>query len=592
MRTYLPCHVRFSVLMVLLISVVVPVLLPAAGPQQQVSASSDGPLSIPGSEVIIRAIPNTGEGFFVPPPPPEMRLSPNAPEAATINVTYVNFPAGAQTTFQYAVNIWAGLLDSPVTINILAMWTSLDPDILGSAGTMSLNRDFPGAPAANTWFPDALTDKRTCSSYGGMPYDIVANFNSDVTAWYFGIDGVVPGDQWDFATVALREIGHGLGFASSFTTVNSAVGRWDDVSVPGTPEIYTRFAREGLGTSIISYTSPSLALATALQGRVEGVFWTGQFATAGNGGVSPTLHSPNHWDPLASFSYFDQDMYDMELMRPELPQGVAIHNPGARTLGVLRDIGWGDELVIQSFGYATNGVVEWVQLRNNASVSVNLGDYAIGDEEDQGTAGEGMFMLPNVDLAPSTLFTMRVRNDGDWTTAYPGDPNPTYCWNCTSGYTNLTNYSLWGGTTGNLDNSGDEIVLLRTNGGTTDPDGTIDDFITDAMCYGSGQTYVDTDGGGSLNNRDKTIFTNGTCLSLLASGSFQRSSTVETCVPSTALMDNPTAVSVESIDATALTADQQGSISLWALSVTAVLLLAGGLIVFRSRLDRVASSKR
>jgi hypothetical protein len=104
MRTNFPCHVRFSVLIILLISVVVPVLLPA-GPQQQVSASSDGPLSIPGSEVIIRAIPNTGEGFFVPPPPPEMRLSPNAPEAATINVTYINFPSGAQTAFQYAVNI-------------------------------------------------------------------------------------------------------------------------------------------------------------------------------------------------------------------------------------------------------------------------------------------------------------------------------------------------------------------------------------------------------------------------------------------------------------------------------------------------------
>ena len=289
----------------------------------------------------------------------------------------------------------------------------------------------------------------------------------------------------------------------------------------------------------------------------------------------------------SSFSHFDQTTYATELMKPALPNGVAIHSPGTRTLGVLRDIGWGDELVIQAYGYNTTGVVEWVQLRNNASVSVNLSDYAIGDEERQGAAGEGMFMLPNVDLAPGALFTMRVRSDGTWATAYPSDPNPTYCWNCTSGYTNLTNYSLWGGTSGDLDNAGDEIVLLRTNGGTADVDGTLDDFIIDAMCYGSGQTYVDLDGSGSLNNRDKTIFTDGTCLSLLASGSFQRSSTVEACVPSTALVNNPTAVSVESIQR--LCDDGPSAtdrLRVWLLSVAALLVLVGGFVVLRTRSTR------
>lgn len=593
MRTHVPRHVRFSILISLFIAAAVPVFLAVASPQQQVSASNDGPRSIPGFPVIVRGIPNTGKGFFIPPPAPKMRISPNAPKAASFNITYSsNFPTEARTAFQYAVNIWAGLLDSPVTINIMANWISLGNGVLGSAGTMSLNRNFPGAPAANTWFPDALTDKRTCSSYGGMPFDIVANFNSDINLndWYFGTDGAVLGDQWDFATVALGELAHGFGFASSFTTIDGGDGYWDHHQDPdiGTPEIYTRFVRDGTSTetAIISYTSPSGALASALRGHEGGLFWTGQFATAGNGGTQPTLYSPNTWRAGSSFSHFDQATYVTELMNPDLPQGVAIHNPGPRTLGVLRDIGWGDELVIHAFGYDTSRVVEWVQLRNNASVPVNLSDYAIGDEEDQSTTDEGMFMLPNVDVAPGALFTMRVRSDGDWTTAYPGDPNPTYCWNCTSGYTNLTQYSLWGGTSGTLDDAGDEIVLLRTNGGTADLDGTLDDFITDALCYGSGQTYVDTNGSGSLNGRDKYIFTDSSCLGLLASGSFQRNSPVEACVPSTALTDNPTAVSVESIEASALTADQPAPASLWPLSVMAMLLLASGLIIFRSHSNK------
>lgn len=563
-----------------------PILLPATAPGQQVTAADDGPISIPGPEVIIRAIPNPGAGFFIPPPSPDMRLSPNAPETATINVTYNGFPAQAQTAFQHAVDIWAGLLDSSVTINITATWTSLGANVLGSARSDTLYGNFSGAPALNTWFPNALADKRACGNVGGGAYDIVANFNSTFPDWYFGTDGFVPSNQWDFVTVVLHEIGHGLGFAGSFTTVSGGVGRWDSASNPGIPAIYTRFVRDGVGAMITSYTSPSAALATTLQGGTSGVFWTGRFGTAGNSGVQPTLYSPAAWQQGSSFSHFDQSTYATELMKPALPNGVSIHNPGTRTLGVLRDVGWGDELVIQAYGYNTTGVVEWVQLRNNASVAVNLNDYAIGDEEDRGAAGEGMFMLPNVDLAPGALFTMRVRSDGNWATAYPSDPDPTYCWNCASGYTNLSNYILWGGTSGDLSNTGDEIILLRTNGGVADVDGTIDDFVIDAMCYGSGQTYVDTDGGGTLNNRDKTIFTDGTCLGLLTSGSFQRSSTVEACVPSTALTNNPTAISVEAITASATTSPRNEAAPVWPLSVTALLLLIGGFVVLRTRSSR------
>jgi hypothetical protein len=81
---------------VLFAALTFPILLPATTPGQQVTASNDGPISIPGPEVIIRAIPNTGESFFIPPPSSAMRLSPNAPEAATINVTYNGFSAQAQ----------------------------------------------------------------------------------------------------------------------------------------------------------------------------------------------------------------------------------------------------------------------------------------------------------------------------------------------------------------------------------------------------------------------------------------------------------------------------------------------------------------
>ena len=134
--------------------------------------------------------------------------------------------------------------------------------------------------------------------------------------------------------------------------------------------------------------------------------------------------------------------------------------------------------------------------------------------KDQGAAGEGMFMLPNVDLAPGALFTMRVRSDGTWATAYPSDPNPTYCWNCTSGYTNLTNYSLSGGTTAiwmTLAIESSCCVPMAA----ADLDRTIDDFIIDAMCHGSGQSATSIcDGSGSREEpRAQTTFTDGASVS-------------------------------------------------------------------------------
>jgi hypothetical protein len=537
----------------------------------------DETIVAPGPELVIRAA-YTSQDVHIPPPGPEMRLSPRAMEGATINVTYNGFSQEAQDAFQYAVDIWEGLLDSPVTIDVQANWTPLGANVLGSAGANGNTANFPGAPAGSTWFSNALADRRACTdTVTSETFEIIANFNSAFPNWYLDIDGDTPDSQWDFVTVVLHELGHGLGFAGSYVTViGPQQARWDYSAYPGIPAIYTRFMTDGLDNPIISYSSPSRDLKNALEGDFSGILGTGIHAIAGNGGDQPIMYSPDPWESGSSFSHFDET-YPVELMKPALPPGTAIHDPGTKTLGVLRDIGWGDELVIQAFGYNTSGSrPEWVQIQNHSSITITLSDYAIGDEEDRGGAGEGMFLLPDVDLAPGDLFTMRVRgDDGGWTYS---TPDPTYCWNCGVGYTNLDNYSLWGGTAGDLDDAGDEVVLLRTNGGVDDPDGTIDDFIIDAICYGSGQEYIDTDGDESMDGRDKPIFVGGGCLTDLVSGSYQRAETVENCVPVDAHADNPTAITIASSDVSQAVATEGGGPAAWmllpALCVTLVALFA------------------
>lgn len=61
--------------------------------------------------------------------------------------------------FQYAASIWSARLDSNVPIRIRAQFTSLGAGVLGSAGPVSVVRDFPNAPLAGTWYHVALANK-------------------------------------------------------------------------------------------------------------------------------------------------------------------------------------------------------------------------------------------------------------------------------------------------------------------------------------------------------------------------------------------------------------------------------------------------
>src|SRR5690349_11429328 len=77
-------------------------------------------------------------------------------KTATIEVDYEGFSPLAQNACQYAVDIWAGLLTSPVTIKVKANWTNLGQGVLGSAGPTFFASDFDGAPQLNVSYAGPL----------------------------------------------------------------------------------------------------------------------------------------------------------------------------------------------------------------------------------------------------------------------------------------------------------------------------------------------------------------------------------------------------------------------------------------------------
>jgi len=258
---------------------------------------------------------------------------------ATIVVTYHNFPANAKAAFQAAVDVWQTAIVSSKVIHINASWTALGTTsgILGEAGptTFFLGDD-------NFIYPAALAEAR-CSCNLKRGAEIQAEFNSQFPFWYTGTDGNVPTSRWDLETVVLHELGHGLGFLSSFDVVG-AKGFWGFSQGGSTYALrfddleYT--TRAGT-TKLDSYANGAKALRNQLVDG--GVFLGGDNVTAALGGRA-RLFAPNPWQVGSSNSHFDESTYSAgtvnALMTPVLNNGESIHAPGPAMLAVFRDIGW------------------------------------------------------------------------------------------------------------------------------------------------------------------------------------------------------------------------------------------------------------
>lgn len=282
---------------------------------------------------------------FVPPPRTFEKIEEQRSATkgcANIEVTYNGFAGNpeAMAAFQYAVDIWESLIVSPVTIRIDATFQPLAPGVLGSAGANFIWRNIPGGEP-NTWYGEALADK----IYGedlsgpGTP-DIVANFSSTF-AWYYGRDGKAPPGTYDFVTVVLHEIGHGLGFfGSAFATGDVGI-----YGFLGSPFVYDGFVQNKSKKTILEVDETDVFtndLGSFLQS--DNLFNNSEAAAKGNWYKLPKIYAPTTWRSGSSYSHWDESTFPNgtknSMMTPFLNFQEAIHDPGPSTLGMFADHGW------------------------------------------------------------------------------------------------------------------------------------------------------------------------------------------------------------------------------------------------------------
>jgi hypothetical protein len=242
-------------------------------------------------------------------------------EAVEFRVTYEDFPnqgfndptLGQQrrTAFEYAAGIWAGRLRGEGTIDIVAVFELDFSGFLAAAGPIYFDADFSGAPLANTWYTGAQVIALTGSDPAPSEPEIVVFCNSLwddeplLPSFYYGLDARPPQNTYDFVTIILHELAHGLGFLD---TIDEDNGGW---LLENMPDIYSRqLTYRGVG-NIDSLTNNQRL--TALTS--DSLYWKG-LTVVGERGAQVQMYAPSNFSPGSSISHWDQDNSPDLLMEP------------------------------------------------------------------------------------------------------------------------------------------------------------------------------------------------------------------------------------------------------------------------------------
>jgi len=279
------------------------------------------------------ALQETRKSFI---PSEDFNLKSGGVLNSDFQVEFVNFPENAKSAFLYAISMYENLISSPVPIRVQANWETMGTNVLASTKPSSFYKNFSGARLADVYYPVALVEKISEKEYNGSEPDIICSFNSNM-AWYTGTNGDGPSNQYDFVTVVMHELVHGLGF-SGFFTVENGVGNLKNSN--GVPSVYDLYVYNSMNQKVSdksNFAMPSAALKNQLESE-------NLLLKSSNEQTKENIYAPSKWNSGTSIYHYHESGFEHgdanALMSPYVFKGEAIHHPGDKTLALLAEFGW------------------------------------------------------------------------------------------------------------------------------------------------------------------------------------------------------------------------------------------------------------
>lgn len=341
-------------------------------------------------------------------PPPADFLLKSGQQKSDIILRTDGFPDEAEAALQYAVSIWESIIESDMPIHFYARWSAaLGTNTLASCGPETYYANFKDAPFKDRFYPVAIAEKISGEELNGVTRnDLEASFSSKIK-WYYGTDGNTPDDSYDFVSVALHEIAHGLGFTGFFYVDNNIGGyAYYEFGDASTFDILveSRSGRQLVDTSF--YENATNALKLALESG-------NLYANSPVASTRVKLYSPSPFDAGSSVYHLNDGTYDRtenSLMTHAVGKGEAIHNPGPLTSGIMEDIGW------------TNLLLKHVPVKDKEQVgplafTVNIDSYYPLAEN----TAMVIYSTDNFESTRDTLMLVQTEPEGEYSvTLEPG----------------------------------------------------------------------------------------------------------------------------------------------------------------------------
>jgi hypothetical protein len=267
--------------------------------------------------------------------------------------TFVNnFPGPEQQAFQKALDTWSAALDSNQEIDVTAIWGATLINNLTAICIPNAIEDFQNSPVASTWYPSALADKLANQDLQPQEEDLTVFF-SNAYNWNAG-PGNPGGNQLDLESVALHELGHGLGMVGVFLATGWPwVGSYGSQHLIGLAQQVVQQSGQG---QYLGFQLPNLNNHPSIYGlqiqNANGDYLTdpNQYANPSNqlgaqlisgnvfADVNHTqVYAPNPFIPFTSIDHLNNAN---SLMRPSIQPGQHVRQIDQPVLDIMHALGW------------------------------------------------------------------------------------------------------------------------------------------------------------------------------------------------------------------------------------------------------------
>lgn len=224
-----------------------------------------------------------------------------------------------------AISVWdAKIANTPGRqINLDVIWTSLSDNTLGGSYSEKRCNGTRIWNAAEGIWRDGMT-----TAASAFDTRIVYDIDAAGSSWNFG-SGTPSSNAIDFRSVVTHELGHSLGFDSTYNLTTSDVFSDDSYGI----SIWDSYLIDENGNAPEAGSTGS----PGNFDEVGNVYFTGSAARAANNGQNIAIYAPSPYEEGSSLAHLDSTT---ALMSRGISTGVVHREPTDVEWAMMTDMGW------------------------------------------------------------------------------------------------------------------------------------------------------------------------------------------------------------------------------------------------------------